>query len=73
MATASKNRFIVDLGDLKLSEEDSRAIAHRIQSVVLDHLASTKLSSYPSSFNLIDDLKIRGMFVNPGGSKPAAE
>lgn len=64
------NRFVVDLGALKLSDEDRRALAYSIQSVVLSHLAG-KQPVLNQSIRLLDDDGIAGMFV-PDPSKPPA-
>ena len=66
MATANekRNRYVVDLGSLKLTDEDNRAIASAIQGAVLAQLASIKAAELVS-FDLIDKGKIRGMYA-PG-------
>ena len=67
MATTVKNktRFVVDLGNLALTEEQSRAISLSIQSAVLSQLATGKLLDLPPFQPIDPGTGILGMFVPP--------
>lgn len=60
---AGGNRFVVDLGKLKLKEADQNGIAAAIQGAVLTFLAS----KYPIPGNAIktmDGTGVKGMFTD---------
>ncbi len=66
----SKNRFVVDLGDLALKPSEQRAVAAAIQGAVLSYLsANHELPSQQA--HLMDDGGIAGMFMPPA-VKPSA-
>jgi hypothetical protein len=59
---ASKNRFVVDLGAMALSEPDQRALAAAIQGAVLAHLAA-KHPIPQDQVQLTAPGGIKGMFL----------
>ncbi|OUM00328.1 hypothetical protein [Variovorax sp. JS1663] len=58
----TKNRFVVDLGGLDLSEADRRSVAAAIQGAVLAHLAA-KHPLPPKPVQMLDSGGIAGMFI----------
>jgi hypothetical protein len=66
---AKGNRFVVDLGGLKLKPEDQRGVAASIQGAVLSYLAQ-KYNIPIENVKLTDDGGIKGMFVPDDPKKP---
>jgi hypothetical protein len=71
MAKMSRqNKFVVDLGGLKLTDEDRRKLAFAIQTAVLGHLAG-KQPVVGQPIQLMDNGGIAGMFIpDPDDPKP---
>ena len=65
---ANANRFVVDLGKLKLQESDRRGIAAAIQGAVLTHLAA-KFPVHGKTVALDDGTGVAGLFVDPDNIK----
>jgi hypothetical protein len=65
---APGNRFVVDLGKLKLKPVDQRGLAAAIQGAVLSYLAKS-LTASPEQVNLVGDGGTMGMFI-PDDPKP---
>ncbi len=59
---AGGNRFVVDLGKLKLKAEDQNGIAAAIQGAVLTFLAS-KYAIPGGTIKTMDGTGVKGMFV----------
>lgn len=62
-STAESNRFIVDLGGLKLTANDQRAVAATIQGAVLSYLAANHPIPGATVDLMGDGGGIAGMFV----------
>jgi hypothetical protein len=67
---ANGNRFVVDLGTLKLQDGEKRSIAAAIQGAVLTHLAA-KYSLQGKTIKMDDGIGVAGLFVDleSGGKK----
>ncbi len=58
----TKNRFVVDLGAMPLTEQHQRSVAAAIQGAVLAHLAANH--PLPTQHvGLVDDGGIAGMYL----------
>ncbi len=55
------NRFVVDLGKLKIKEDDQKGIAAAIQGAVLTFLAAKY--ALPTEVKTMDRTGVQGMFV----------
>lgn len=54
-----KNRFVVDLGEMKISDTDKRRIANAIQSAVLGELARLDSATAAEPWAVFDPVRLR--------------